>query len=378
MIFFVPVVYVVGTFYIIRRRYFEWFYYVHLGGAVVMVSSVLWHSSQSWRYIIPPLVLYCVDRMIRMANSSRICRVRSLEVSLDGNENSNGIEVTKLSFCVGSYSTKFGEAMFEKMQFKMGQYAFINISNISLYEWHPFTIASGENESESYLQIQNEGAKLCESDISQNAQFTNLLYSLATNPSIDDIELHVDGPYGAPFEYDGYERIVLIGGGIGITPCHSIFSTLLSRSIRYGGKDAMGNVLPSIDLIWCAKDNKMFSLFIQTWKLFEEHSSESHKFSLRLFATRNGGNVSVDDGSVEMKEQHDDDSEFNHVVPHTQATMYTYGRPDWSNVLKLVKDEANDPNKTLVFVCGPQSMVDDVEEVTVKYGARFQKESFSF
>merc|ERR1712228_542532 len=149
-------------------------------------------------------------------------------------------------------------AAYKKLNFMMGQYAFINISNISLYEWHPFTIASGENESESYLQIQNEGAKLCESDISQNAQFTNLLYSLATNPSIDDIELHVDGPYGAPFEYDGYERIVLIGGGIGITPCHSIFSTLLSRSIRYGGKDAMGNVLPSIDLIWCAKTIKCF------------------------------------------------------------------------------------------------------------------------
>merc|ERR1712176_1097122 len=139
-----------------------------------------------------------------------------------------------------------------------------------------------------------------------NAQFTNLLYALAQS-SLEDIELHVDGPYGSPFVYDGYDRIVLVGGGIGITPCHSIFSTLLSRSIAYSGNDEHGNKLPSVDLIWVAKDNKMFSLFVNTWRLFEEHSSESHQFSLRLFATRNGGgNVRVDDGDEEeQKEQND-------------------------------------------------------------------------
>merc|ERR1712087_692705 len=110
------------------------------------------------------------------------------------------------------------------MDFKMGQYAFIHIWNLSLYEWHPFTIASGENESECYMQIQNEGLKLSEmaygggnSELAQNAQFTNLLYALAQSSSsssgqmqmkLEDIELHVDGPYGSPFVYDGYDRIV--------------------------------------------------------------------------------------------------------------------------------------------------------------------------
>ena len=70
----------------------------------------------------------------------------------------------------------------------MGQYVFINISNISLYEWHPFTISSGEYENEVYLQIQNEGLTISSSnsssslsaiELSKNAQFTTMLYILA-------------------------------------------------------------------------------------------------------------------------------------------------------------------------------------------------------
>merc|ERR1712066_303068 len=136
--------------------------------------------------------------------------------------------------------------------------------------------------------------------------------------------------------YEGYERIILIGGGIGITPCHSIFRTMLSQSIA---NDDDG-LLPSVDLIWVAKDHQMFSLFTSTWQLFEEYNSDKHSFSLRLFATRKRGNVTVDnekDKDENENEQKKDDSEFNNVVPDTQALMYTYGRPDWYNVLGTIK-----------------------------------------
>merc|ERR1719245_346430 len=63
MIFMVPVVYVIGTFYMIRRKYFEVFYYLHLFGGLIMIGAILWHASQAWRYIIPPLSLYAIDRM---------------------------------------------------------------------------------------------------------------------------------------------------------------------------------------------------------------------------------------------------------------------------------------------------------------------------
>eukprot|EP01084_Bolivina_argentea_P009248 17296_1 len=383
MIFVVPIVYVCGTFVVIRRKYFELFYLLHLFGGFVMISCILWHASQAWRYIIPPLALYAIDRMIRLANSSRICKVDSLSVSLHGTENDNRIEVTKLTFSVGCYSLRYGDALYKPFKFKMGQYAFIHIANVSLYEWHPFTICCGENEGECYLQIQNEGARISDmkyaSDMkNHDRQFTSLVHLLAQRVDSNEvgnheIELHVDGPYGTPFNYDGYSRVILIGGGIGITPCHSIFSTMLSRSMHFGGKDENGNTLPYVDLIWIAKDTKMFSMFSKTWRIYEDHNNAAkHKFNVRLFATKHGGY------EHKMDDDHDDDDEFNHVVPETDATMYTYGRPNWSVVLSIIKHKDNDPRTTLVFCCGPQTLVNEAEKYAVKFGARFHSESFMF
>eukprot|EP00488_Nonionellina_sp_1-RS-2012_P003907 TRINITY_DN856_c0_g1_i1.p1 TRINITY_DN856_c0_g1~~TRINITY_DN856_c0_g1_i1.p1 ORF type:complete len:289 (-),score=90.92 TRINITY_DN856_c0_g1_i1:103-969(-) len=288
--------------------------------------------------MIAPLSLYAIDRMLRMADSSRVSKVESLSISGSG--------ITKLVFSVGCYSTKYNEAQYNKLRFRMGQYVFINISNVSLYQWHPFTICSGENESECYLQIQ--GQSQAQGDDEQ-LQFTNMVNLLADRVRDNEIgnheiELHVDGPYGTPFDYDGYSRVILIAGGIGITPCHSIFSTMLSRAIEF---DA--NVLPFVDLIWATRDSRMFSMFARTWRMYEDHNNAANnKLSVRLFATLDR------DGH-----QNDDDD----IVPETDATMYTYGRPDWSTVLNIIKHQDNDPKTTLVFACGPETLVNEVRKI---------------
>jgi len=391
MLLIVPVIYLGCTFWTVRRKYFEVFYYAHLMGALVMVGALLWHASQAWRYLVPPLALYTLDRMIRLAHSSRLCKVESISISVDGEHNRNGIEVTKLAFSVGSYGLDAGRAAFKKLEFKMGQYAMINVSNISLWQWHPFTLASGEDEQQCYFHIQNEGGKLSQLGADaelprQQTQFTQLLYLLAQKNAANsigahEIELHVDGPYGKPFVCDGYDRVVLVAGGIGITPCHSIFSTLLARSMRQlADKDGKAAPLPSVNLMWVARDAAMFSMFTSTWRKFEEHNAAAeNRFSVRLFATRPEGDVGVDeddDAAADVAAR--DDTEFNHVVPHTAATMYTYDRPDWNMVLNIIDDGDNDPSTTLVFACGPPGLVKDVERHAVAKGARFQSECFVF
>merc|ERR1719189_2973794 len=329
--------------------------------------------------------------MIRLSHSSRICKVEELRVSIDGAVNLNRVEVTKLGFSIGGYSFKDGEAGFEKLQFKMGQYVYVNISNISLWEWHPFTVAAGEDEAMSYLHIQNEGESISEmgydaENIPPSPQWTQLLYMLAQSVGskslgTQDVEIHVDGPYGKPFVYDGYDRIILVAGGIGVTPCHSIFSTMLSRSMRQADSTADKDVapLPAVDLIWVARDKEMFSLMTQTFRAYEAHNpSANNRFSVRLFVTRpNGRGVTVEeDDDQNAQNEQPEQSEFNNVVPHTAATMYTVGRPDWSMVLNTISDGANIPSTTLVFACGPEGLVKEVENVSVEKGARFHAESF--
>jgi len=394
MLLVVPVIYMGCAFWTVRRKYFEVFYYAHLMGALLMVSALLWHASQAWRYLIPPLALYAMDRMIRMAHSARLCKVSALSVSVNGENNANRIEVAKMAFEIGAYNLKVGGSAFGRMEFAMGQYVMVNVSNISLWQWHPFTIASGEEENSCYLQVQNEGDKLSQSALEdgngKQTQWSQMLYLLAQKVAANqigahEIELHIDGPYGKPFVYDGYQRVILVAGGIGITPCHSIFSTMLARSME--GKN-WGGKIPCVDLLWVSKDSDMFSMFASTWRKFEEHNAAAgNTFSVRLFATRqDGGGVQVmeedgkeDVGDVEVADAvGDGDTEFNHVVEHTAATMYTYGRPDWSNVLSTIDDSDNDPATTLVFACGPTAMVRDVERIAVGKGARFQSECFVF
>eukprot|EP01084_Bolivina_argentea_P288535 495236_1 len=352
MIFIVPITYIFGTLQIIRRKYFEIFYYLHLFGGLIFIGCLLWHAAQSWRYLIPPLSLYAIDRMIRLSNSSKICHVNYNNIGNISIMNGS-VGITKLSFSIGNYNMKNGESSFKNINFKMGQFVFINISNISLFEWHPFTITNGEHENDSYLLIQSKN----NDKIENNHQFCNLLYSLAQNMTCNnnninknEIEIHVDGPYGVPFEYDEYEQIILIAGGIGITPCHSIFSTMLSRYIyKYNNNQ---QILPSVHLFWICKDSKMFSLFTETWQLYENHI-KNNKFNVKLFVTKYSEN---------------DD----HVVTDTNGVIYSCGRPNWHNLLQITT------NKTFVFSCGPQSIMDQVEKISLQYGAKFHSESFNF
>jgi len=105
--------------------------------------------------------------------------------------------------------------------------------------------------------------------------------------------------------------------------------------------------------------------------MYERHNPESNnKFNVRLFVTKPGGDVNP--AGDDQKEQ----SEFNNVVPGTEATMYTHGRPDWSMVLNTITDGDNNPDTTLVFACGPLGLVREVELTSVAKGARFYAESF--
>ena len=79
--------------------------------------------------------------------------------------------------------------------------------------------------------------------------------------------------------------------------------------------------------------------------------------------------------SAVVFDQREEDNEFNNVVMGTD-TMYTHGRPDWSMVLNTINDGNNEPDKTLVFTCGPMSMVKEVEAVAGRKGARFYSELF--
>ena len=146
MIFLTPIIYIILSFYLIRRKYFELFYYSHLFGSFCMITMILWHASQGWRYIIPPLILYTIDRCIRFINGTIVVQLTDIKpVGLDNGiilKTEDEYKITKISFKIGNYNYKNNESNYYNLNYKPGQYVFINIPNISLFEWHPYTLAS--------------------------------------------------------------------------------------------------------------------------------------------------------------------------------------------------------------------------------------------
>jgi NADPH oxidase len=84
-----------------------------------------------------------------------------------------------------------------RMSSKPGQYVFICCPEISLYEWHPFTLTSAPNEHFHSIHVRIVG--------DWTTAFSNRL-GYVSDPNIPTVVpkslpyIMIDGPYGAPAE----------------------------------------------------------------------------------------------------------------------------------------------------------------------------------
>ena len=174
----------------------------------------------------------------------------------------------------------------------------VNIPRISLFQWHPFTVSSAEKEfvKESTFHIRGMLRKNKENN-NQNLEFTAKLHEILLANAVEnkesknkklalkvendfilrnELEIHLDGPYGATFDYNLYDKIILVAGGIGITPCHSIIDTMLGhyKLKQTNNNNVYKNMkLPqNISLIWAVRDDGLFNMFEQTWQKAENVS----------------------------------------------------------------------------------------------------------
>lgn len=183
---------------VVRQRSFETFYWVHSLGFVSFFILLIIHGSHSgsmktWMYVVGPLVVYLIDRMLRLfrEKGSRLVVTKESAV-LKGTD----------MVCLRIPRT-FG--------YLAGQYCDLKVPLVSNLEWHPFTIASSPHESEMLFYIKVSG------------DWTRKLYMLFKEGTAQDVSIHVRGPYGAPAQHVGqYEHVVLVSGGVGATPFCSI------------------------------------------------------------------------------------------------------------------------------------------------------------
>lgn len=136
--------------------------------------------------------------------------------------------------------------------YEPGQYFFINIPAISLNEWHPFTASAVLDEGiVFYIKKMSNPNSLRGSWTQRLAELADRQDSAPVMPLV-----RLSGPFGHT-QFTEYKHLLLVAGGIGITPMIAIFAHLRKQQLLGLPLGA----LKSVQLVWMSRHVSEFRLF---------------------------------------------------------------------------------------------------------------------
>ncbi|KAK2848933.1 hypothetical protein Q5P01_008767 [Channa striata] len=282
---------------------------------------------QTWMWVIGPMVLYICERLLRFVRYMQTVRYRKIVMR----------------------PSKVLELQLVKSGFKMevGQYVFLNCPAISHLEWHPFTLTSAPEEDFFSVHIRSAG------------DWTDkLIHIMQQLPQgAQGPKMGVDGPFGTASEdvFD-YEVSMLIGAGIGVTPFASIL-----KSIWYKFKESNPKLRTrKIYFYWLCRETHAFEWFADLLQVLEKEMEErgmgdflTYKLYLTGWDQSHATHVMVHF-----------DKETDVVTGLKQKTHY--GRPIWEREFEQVRQE-NPTSVVGTFLCGPEGLAKVLEKHCAKY-----------
>ena len=147
--------------------------------------------------------------------------------------------------------------------YKPGQYILVRVQEVSYFEWHPFSVV-GSTQPDGIagrVYIRNVG------------DWTGALLK-RTSAGLP-MTLTVDGPFGSPAAQMGmFERIVIVGTGIGVTPYAGWLHDLRPEQ--------------SVDFHWVVREQISFTWFstlLNTFALKVEAATPRATVTVRTYAT---------------------------------------------------------------------------------------------
>jgi NADPH oxidase len=278
-------------------------------------------GAQTWKWVVVPLALYLIERLLRFWRSRQ------------------QVVVTK----VVSHPSNVLEIQMKKKGFhaEAGQYVFLQVPEIRFFEWHPFTLTSSPEEDFFSVHIRSLGdwtekvAKRCgvgKDSFQQAHQMPKIL---------------VDGPFGTCSEdIFKHDVGVAVGAGIGVTPFASIL-----KSCWYQSLDPSTTMkLKKVYFFWICPETGAFEWFQSLLASIEDQMVESGKedfIEFHIHLTKGWDFKTAQ--QIYMQEE----SSVDVITGLQQKTIY--GRPNWDEIFP---DLARKHPKTDigVFFCGPKPL----------------------
>lgn len=138
----------------------------------------------------------------------------------------------------------------DSWRYEAGQYCFLMVPGINSFEYHPFTIASSSPKTSN---TNGKTTFIIKSNGDWTAKLVKLVKEGSTHGSMV-LPIIVDGAYGVLsvdlLNARTYEHVVLVSGGVGVTPMTALLMELLSQTQQDGNNKSRRE----IHWIWSVRD----------------------------------------------------------------------------------------------------------------------------
>ncbi|RDX55749.1 NADPH oxidase [Lentinus brumalis] len=319
---------------------------------------------ESWRFTIWPGIIYFGERIWREIRARRATRLSKVLVHPSG---AMELRIIKPSF-----------------KYVAGQWLFIQVPDISGWQWHPFTITSAPEDPYVSVHIRQVGdwtyalgervgagpqvvASMTKAALKGDEKDEGVYGTRGDFVEIDSTgralpAVRIDGPYGAPAEdVFNVEVAVLIGAGIGVTPFASIL-----KHIWYRQKKGTLGSLKRVEFFWVCRDAPSFGWFQTLLQEVEAAQADPNFLRINIYLTQKISedmlwNIAVNDAGAE----------YDPLTLLRTRTMF--GRPDWKAIYSRMSQaiqtgqyvpgtNAQLKSKVGTYFCGPGVLAKAIKE----------------
>ncbi|XP_060167473.1 ferric reduction oxidase 6-like isoform X2 [Lycium barbarum] len=218
----------------VRRKNFELFFYTHQLYVVFVVFLALHVGDFIFMIAGAGIFLFMLDRFLRFFQSRKAVDILSAT-----------------SFPCGTVELVISKPA--NLHYNALSWIFLQIRELSWLQWHPFSVSSSPLDGKHHIAIL----------IKVLGDWTKKLKGNILNLSLEQsdkgpllqhnrkITAFVEGPYGHESPYHlTYENLILVAGGIGISPFLAILSDILHRI-----NDSKPCMPRTILLVWAIKNS---------------------------------------------------------------------------------------------------------------------------
>ncbi|THV04068.1 hypothetical protein K435DRAFT_220812 [Dendrothele bispora CBS 962.96] len=353
----------------VRGKAYEFFFYTHMALALIILGGAYYHTSTFvdgkdtfGHYLWPCFLIWGLDRVIRAI------RLVAFNHSYFGFGSGSGT-LDATTELLTPHLVRITLKRPPHFHWAPGQFAYLITPGVSSlpFEGHPFTIASydstlnakeiapgTEKSSESPKSYWKELVFL----VNVREGFTKRLGHVAAQKGT--IKVFVDGPYGQRNDLSGFDSVVLIAGGTGVTYTLPMLLDVV-EGVRSGRRTCS-----RVIFVWTVRDSRHFKWALDVINSAVKLAPSSLTVEIHLFVT-GSSNTDWDTVSTDSKLESPGGvstlsaggstpppSPFE--IPGLKVSL---GRPSLDGILKSETEEARG-GSMCVAVCGSESIAGTV------------------